>query len=205
MPFLIQTLAEPGKRFIGLEEASNRIGQGIEFGYCCLHACFAFRDAGFETFMINSNPETVSTDYDTADRLYFEPLTLEDVIGVLEAEKADGVIIQFGGQTPLKLAVALEEYLNSEEARQAGLKTRIVGTPPDSIDAAEDRDRFMAIFGRDEHSLRSRLLGRMKKRHELRRKSVTQLWSGLVVYWVGAEWRLCIMNRSWSGTCCRML
>eukprot|EP00186_Timspurckia_oligopyrenoides_P004214 CAMPEP_0182445076 /NCGR_PEP_ID=MMETSP1172-20130603/3328_1 /TAXON_ID=708627 /ORGANISM="Timspurckia oligopyrenoides, Strain CCMP3278" /LENGTH=1159 /DNA_ID=CAMNT_0024640779 /DNA_START=165 /DNA_END=3644 /DNA_ORIENTATION=- len=124
----------------------NRIGQGIEFDYCCVHACFALRDAGFETVMVNSNPETVSTDYDTADRLYFEPLTLEDVIGVIEAEKPDGLIIQFGGQTPLKLAVPLEQYLGSPEAADAGVTTKIWGTSPDSIDAAEDRDRFIEIL-----------------------------------------------------------
>lgn len=129
-----------------LGQGPNRIGQGIEFDYCCVHACFALRDAGYETVMINSNPETVSTDYDTADRLYFEPLTFEDVIAVLEAEKPDGILVQFGGQTPLKLAVALEKYLASDEAREAGLNCRILGTPPDSIDAAEDRDRFMAIL-----------------------------------------------------------
>lgn len=134
------------KKVVILGQGPNRIGQGIEFDYCCVHACFALRDAGFETVMINSNPETVSTDYDTADRLYFEPLTLEDVIGVLEAEKPDGIVVQFGGQTPLKLAVALEAYLASEEAQKAGLKCSILGTPPDSIDAAEDRDRFMAIL-----------------------------------------------------------
>lgn len=134
------------KKIVILGQGPNRIGQGIEFDYCCVHACFALRDAGFETVMINSNPETVSTDYDTADRLYFEPLTLEDVIAVLEAEKPDGVLVQFGGQTPLKLAVALEKYLESDEAKDMGLHCSILGTPPDSIDAAEDRDRFMAIL-----------------------------------------------------------
>lgn len=134
------------KKVVILGQGPNRIGQGIEFDYCCVHACFALRDAGFETVMINSNPETVSTDYDTADRLYFEPLTLEDVIGVLEAEKPDGIVVQFGGQTPLKLAVALEAYLASEEAQRAGVQCKILGTSPDSIDAAEDRDRFIAIL-----------------------------------------------------------
>lgn len=134
------------QKIVILGQGPNRIGQGIEFDYCCVHACFALKDAGYETVMINSNPETVSTDYDTADRLYFEPLTFEDVIGVLEAEKPDGILVQFGGQTPLKLAVSLEKYLNSEEAKQAGVTTKILGTPPDSIDAAEDRDRFMAIL-----------------------------------------------------------
>uniref|UniRef100_A0A7S3EGL8 Carbamoyl phosphate synthase arginine-specific large chain, chloroplastic n=2 Tax=Rhodosorus marinus TaxID=101924 RepID=A0A7S3EGL8_9RHOD len=125
----------------------NRIGQGIEFDYCCVHACFELREQGFETVMINSNPETVSTDYDTSDRLYFEPLTLEDVVAVLEAEQPDGIIVQFGGQTPLKLAVPLQRYLASDEAKEAGLgHTKILGTSPDSIDAAEDRDRFAAIL-----------------------------------------------------------
>ncbi len=109
----------------------NRIGQGIEFDYCCVHAVFALREAGFETIMVNCNPETVSTDYDTSDRLYFEPLTLEDVLEIIETEQPEGVIVQFGGQTPLKLAVALEA---------AGAP--IIGTSPDSIDRAEDRERF---------------------------------------------------------------
>lgn len=135
------------KKVVILGQGPNRIGQGIEFDYCCVHACFALRDAGFETVMINSNPETVSTDYDTADRLYFEPLTLEDVIGVIETEKPDGILVQFGGQTPLKLAVALDAYLHSDEAEEAGVRCKILGTSPDSIDAAEDRDRFMDILG----------------------------------------------------------
>jgi carbamoyl-phosphate synthase large subunit len=109
----------------------NRIGQGIEFDYCCVHAVMALREAGFETLMVNCNPETVSTDYDTSDRLYFEPLTLEDVLAITDLEQPEGVIVQFGGQTPLKLAVPLE---------QAGVP--ILGTPPDAIDRAEDRERF---------------------------------------------------------------
>ena len=113
----------------------NRIGQGIEFDYCCVHAVFALRDAGFETIMVNCNPETVSTDYDTSDRLYFEPLTLEDVLEIIEVEKPEGVIVQFGGQTPLKLAVPLEA---------AGAP--IIGTSPDSIDRAEDRERFEELL-----------------------------------------------------------
>jgi len=113
----------------------NRIGQGIEFDYCCVHAVFALREAGFETIMVNCNPETVSTDYDTSDRLYFEPLTLEDVLAIVERENPEGLIVQFGGQTPLKLAVALE---------QAGAP--ILGTSPDAIDRAEDRERFDALL-----------------------------------------------------------
>ena len=112
----------------------NRIGQGIEFDYCCVHAALALREAGFETIMVNCNPETVSTDYDTSDRLYFEPLTLEDVLEIIDKEKPIGVIVQYGGQTPLKLCRALEA---------AGAP--IIGTTPDSIDIAEDRERFQQL------------------------------------------------------------
>jgi carbamoyl-phosphate synthase large subunit len=119
----------------------NRIGQGIEFDYCCCHASYALRAAGFETIMVNSNPETVSTDYDTSDRLYFEPLTREDVLNIIEAEQPEGMIIQFGGQTPLKLAMPLQEYLEANPS----LPTKIWGTSPNSIDIAEDRERFEAI------------------------------------------------------------
>ena len=113
----------------------NRIGQGIEFDYCCVHAAFALRDAGYESIMVNCNPETVSTDYDTSDKLYFEPLTLEDVLAIHEKEKPDGVIVQFGGQTPLNLA---------NDLAAAGVK--ILGTSPDTIDLAEDRDRFRGMM-----------------------------------------------------------
>ncbi|MFP8966645.1 carbamoyl-phosphate synthase large subunit [Pokkaliibacter sp. CJK22405] len=113
----------------------NRIGQGIEFDYCCVHAALAMREDGYETIMVNCNPETVSTDYDTSDRLYFEPVTLEDVLEIVRIEKPVGVIVQFGGQTPLKLAVALEE---------AGVP--IIGTTPDAIDRAEDRERFQRML-----------------------------------------------------------
>jgi len=109
----------------------NRIGQGIEFDYCCVHAAFAIRDEGLESIMVNCNPETVSTDYDTSDKLYFEPLTVEDVLSIYEKEKPEGVIVQFGGQTPLNIA---------NELAQAGVN--IIGTSPDAIDLAEDRDRF---------------------------------------------------------------
>jgi carbamoyl-phosphate synthase large subunit len=121
----------------------NRIGQGIEFDYCCCHTSFALRADGFETIMVNSNPETVSTDYDTSDRLYFEPLTKEDVLNIIEAENPAGVIIQFGGQTPLKLAVPLQKYLSSDACT---VSTKIWGTSPDSIDTAEDRERFEKIL-----------------------------------------------------------
>jgi carbamoyl-phosphate synthase large subunit len=122
------------EKIIILGGGPNRIGQGIEFDYCCCHAAFALKEIGIESIMINCNPETVSTDYDTSDRLYFEPLTFEDVMNIVEIEKPDGVIVQFGGQTPLKLANALAK---------AGVK--IIGTSPDSIDAAEDRKRFNKI------------------------------------------------------------
>jgi carbamoyl-phosphate synthase large subunit len=123
------------RKIVILGSGPNRIGQGLEFDYCCCHASFAFREEGFETIMVNCNPETVSTDYDTSDRLYFEPLTFEDVMNVLEVEKPDGVVIQFGGQTPLKLALPLQ---------RAGV--RILGTSPDAIDLAEDRKRFSALL-----------------------------------------------------------
>ncbi|THB79714.1 MAG: carbamoyl-phosphate synthase large subunit [Desulfobulbaceae bacterium] len=123
------------KKIVILGGGPNRIGQGIEFDYCCVHASFALREIGVESIMINSNPETVSTDYDTSDKLYFEPLTREDVLNIIEQEQPDGVIVQFGGQTPLNLAVPLEE---------AGVK--IIGTPPDAIDRAEDRERFQQFL-----------------------------------------------------------
>src|SRR6185437_1613919 len=123
------------KKIAILGGGPNRIGQGIEFDYCCVHAVQALREEGFETIMVNCNPETVSTDYDTADRLYFEPLTREDVLNICEVEKPDGVIVQFGGQTPLRLAVGLG---------QAGVK--LLGTSADAIDRAEDRQRFGQVI-----------------------------------------------------------
>ncbi|MFI0845335.1 carbamoyl-phosphate synthase large subunit [Mesorhizobium sp. IMUNJ 23232] len=143
VPFAGETRSEAQvsarKKVVILGGGPNRIGQGIEFDYCCCHAAFALRDAGFEAIMVNCNPETVSTDYDTSDRLYFEPLTAEDVLEILRAEEESGelvgVIVQFGGQTPLKLADALEK---------AGIP--ILGTSPDMIDLAEDRDRFQKLL-----------------------------------------------------------
>ncbi len=125
------------RKIMILGSGPNRIGQGIEFDYCCVHAAFALREIGYETIMVNCNPETVSTDYDTSDRLYFEPLCLEDVLNITEREQPAGVIVQFGGQTPLKLAIPLE---------QAGVK--ILGTSPDAIDRAEDRERFKQLLQR---------------------------------------------------------
>src|SRR5581483_8537734 len=126
------------KKIVILGSGPNRIGQGIEFDYFCCHAAFALRDLGYETVMINCNPETVSTDYDTVDRLFFEPLTFEDVMGIIDREKSNGAevscVVQFGGQTPLKLALALQA---------AGVN--VIGTSPDSIDLAEDRERFSKL------------------------------------------------------------
>src|SRR5205085_7100832 len=119
------------KKIMVLGGGPNRIGQGIEFDYCCVHAALALREDGFETIMVNCNPETVSTDYDTSDRLYFEPITFEDVMEIVERERPDGVIVQFGGQTPLNLAMRLF---------RAGVP--VIGTSPESIDLAEDRKRF---------------------------------------------------------------
>src|SRR6202035_6041860 len=125
------------RKIIILGSGPNRIGQGIELDYCCCHASFALREDGFETIMVNCNPETVSTDYDTSDRLYFEPLTLEDVLAVIELEQPEGVIVQFGGQTPLRLAAGLV---------RAGV--RLLGTSVDAIDGAEDRGRFGELLRR---------------------------------------------------------
>ncbi|MEO7413413.1 MAG: carbamoyl-phosphate synthase large subunit, partial [Opitutaceae bacterium] len=130
-----EILPSTKKKIMILGGGPNRIGQGIEFDYCCVHASFALREIGFETVMVNSNPETVSTDYDTSDRLYFEPLTLEDVLEIYQQEKCDGVIVQFGGQTPLNLATALKAN-----------GVNIIGTSPESIEAAEDRKQFSAIL-----------------------------------------------------------
>ena len=141
-PYLYSTYEEEDeaqptdrKKIMILGSGPNRIGQGIEFDYCCCHASFALHEAGYETIMVNCNPETVSTDYDTSDRLYFEPLTFEDVMNIVDVEKPTGVIVQFGGQTPLNLAMRLHE---------AGVP--IIGTSPDSIDLAEDRKRFGALL-----------------------------------------------------------
>jgi carbamoyl-phosphate synthase large subunit len=123
------------RKVVILGSGPNRIGQGIEFDYCCVHGAFALKELGFETIMVNCNPETVSTDYDTSDRLYFEPLTLEEVLNIVERERPEGVIVQFGGQTPLKLAIPLA---------RAGV--RILGTSPDAIDRAEDRERFKQLL-----------------------------------------------------------
>ncbi len=130
-----EALPTDRKKIMVLGGGPNRIGQGIEFDYCCVHAALALREDGYETIMVNCNPETVSTDYDTSDRLYFEPLTLEDVLEIVDKEKPAGVIVQYGGQTPLKLARDLEAN-----------GVPIIGTTPDSIDVAEDRERFQQLL-----------------------------------------------------------
>src|SRR6201995_1452286 len=127
--------ATPKRKIMILGGGPNRIGQGIEFDYCCVHAAFALRELGFETIMVNSNPETVSTDYDTSDKLYFEPLTLEDVLNIYDQERPEGVFVQFGGQTPLNLASGL---------KAAGVP--ILGTQPESIEMAENRKLFAAML-----------------------------------------------------------
>src|ERR1051325_1017284 len=144
------------KKVIILGGGPNRIGQGIEFDYCCVHAAMALREEGIESIMVNCNPETVSTDYDTSDRLYFEPLTLEDVLAICDVEKPWGVIVQFGGQTPLKLAVAL-----------AAAGVPILGTSADAIDRAEDRERFGAVM--DKLGLRAPRWGIARNLDEARR------------------------------------
>ena len=125
------------KKIIILGGGPNRIGQGIEFDYCCCHSSFTLKEMGVQSIMINSNPETVSTDYDTSDKLYFEPLTFEDVMNIIDFEKPDGVIVQFGGQTPLNLAIRL---------MNAGVP--LIGTSPDAIDRAEDRERFKQFLNK---------------------------------------------------------
>ena len=166
------------KKVVILGGGPNRIGQGIEFDYCCCHAAFALREVGYETIMINCNPETVSTDYDTSDRLYFEPLTAEDVLEIIDTERSNGtlhgVIVQFGGQTPLKLAEALE-----------AANVPILGTSPDAIDLAEDRDRFKQLL--DKLGLRqpqngiaksARAGARHRRRHRLSDRDPAVLRAG---------------------------
>lgn len=176
------------KKILVLGGGPNRIGQGIEFDYCCVHAVLAMREDGYETIMVNCNPETVSTDYDTSDRLYFEPVTLEDVLEIVALEQPTGVIVQFGGQTPLKLARALEA---------AGVP--IIGTTPDQIDRAEDRERFQQMI--EQLSLRQPANTTVR--------SVEQAVSAaseigyplsfvLHMYWAVAPWKLFIARK----TCC---
>ena len=160
----------------------NRIGQGIEFDYCCVHAALAMRDDGYETIMVNCNPETVSTDYDTSDRLYFEPLTLEDVLEIVEVEKPKGVIIQFGGQTPLKLARALAEE-----------GVPIIGTSPEAIDRAEDRERFQQMVERLNLRQPPNAIARSTQEGCCwLKKLASPWWCAPRMYWVAARWKLFI-------------
>ena len=172
----------------------NRIGQGIEFDYCCVHAALAMREDGYETIMVNCNPETVSTDYDTSDRLYFEPVTLEDVLEIVDKEKPVGVIVQYGGQTPLKLALDLE---------RAGVP--IIGTSPDSIDIAEDRERFQKLL----HELGLRQPPNRTARTEEQAldagaaRSATRWSCGRATCSAAARWRSSTATRTSSATCAR--
>ena len=167
------------KKVMILGSGPNRIGQGIEFDYCCCHASFALQEMGVESIMVNCNPETVSTDYDTSDRLYFEPLTLENVLNICDTEKPDGVIVQFGGQTPLNLALPLKR-----------LGVPIIGTDPANIDLAEDRKLFGKLLDELAHS-RARQRHRHQRRRGLRggaRASAIRCWCGPATCWAGAPW-----------------
>ena len=157
----------------------NRIGQGIEFDYCCVHASFALKEDGFETIMVNCNPETVSTDYDTSDRLYFEPVTLEDVLHIIRIEKPTGIIVQLGGQTPLKLALSLLE---------AGAP--IIGTSPKDIDRAENRELFKGVL--DKLGLKQPINGTATSYSEAKKLQlilVIPLLYDLHMFWVDEPWK----------------
>ena len=188
--------AEPTdrKKIMVLGGGPNRIGQGIEFDYCCVHAALALREDGYETIMVNCNPETVSTDYDTSDRLYFEPLTLEDVLEIVDKEKPVGVIVQYGGQTPLKLALDLE---------RAGVP--IVGTSPDSIDIAEDRERFQKLLARarPEAAAEPHRAHRGAGAGSWPTRSAIRWWCGRATCSAAARWRSCTATRTSSATCAR--
>ena len=171
----------------------NRIGQGIEFDYCCVHAALAMREDGYETIMVNCNPETVSTDYDTSDRLYFEPVTLEDVLEIVRVEKPIGVIVQYGGQTPLKICRALEE---------AGVP--IIGTSPDAIDRAEDRERFQQMVQRLGLLQPQTLPHAVKKRPLLLLKKLVIRWlCAHPTYWEGVLWKSFMTKKSSNAICVR--
>ena len=150
----------PKKKVMILGGGPNRIGQGIEFDYCCVHAAFALKEDGFETIMVNSNPETVSTDYDTSDKLFFEPLTLEDVLHIYEREQCWGAIAQFGGQTPLNLALGLQKN-----------GVNIIGTSPQSIEIAEDRKFFAAMLRQAENSAAAQRHRHERSRGDRRRQN----------------------------------
>ena len=182
------------QKIIILGGGPNRIGQGIEFDYCCCHAAFALSDAGYETIMVNCNPETVSTDYDTSDRLYFEPLTEEDVLEIVRTERQNGevmgVIVQFGGQTPLKLAQALERA-----------NVPILGTSPDAIDLAEDRDRFKALIDRLGFGSRGAASpARRRRPRRSRRRSASRSSSGPLTCSAAGPWKSSTTKRSSTAT-----
>jgi carbamoyl-phosphate synthase large subunit len=180
------------KKIMVLGGGPNRIGQGIEFDYCCVHAALAMREDGYETIMVNCNPETVSTDYDTSDRLYFEPLSLEDILEIVNVEQPTGVIVQFGGQTPLKRALDLEAN-----------GVPIIGTSPDMIDAAEDRERFQKML----HELGLKQPPNRTARTEADAiRLAAEIGYPLVVRpsatcWAAAPWRSCTSRRTSSATC----
>ena len=187
-----EALPSARKKIMVLGGGPNRIGQGIEFDYCCVHAALAMREDGFETIMVNCNPETVSTDYDTSDRLYFEPVTLEDVLEIVNVEQPTGVIVQFGGQTPLKRARELEAN-----------GVPIIGTSPDMIDAAEDRERFQQLLQQ---------LGLKQPPNRTARTEADALALAAEIGYplVGAElrtgrpcWRSCTSRKILSATCAR--
>jgi carbamoyl-phosphate synthase large subunit len=179
------------KKIMVLGGGPNRIGQGIEFDYCCVHAALAMREDGYETIMVNCNPETVSTDYDTSDRLYFEPLSLEDILEIVNVEQPTGVIVQFGGQTPLKRALDLEAN-----------GVPIIGTSPDMIDAAEDRERFQKML--HELGLKqppNRTARTRKTPSAWPPRSAIRWWCARATCWAAAPWRSCTSRRTSSATC----
>jgi len=182
------------KKIMVLGGGPNRIGQGIEFDYCCVHAALAMREDGYETIMVNCNPETVSTDYDTSDRLYFEPLTLEDVLEIVDKEKPVGVIVQYGGQTPLKLALDLEAN-----------GVPIIGTTPDMIDAAEDRERFQKLLHDLEPAPAAQCHRPYRSRSAAKRPLpwATRWWCAPAMCWVAARWKSCTSSATWSATCAK--
>ena len=181
-------------RVVILGAGPNRIGQGIEFDYACVHAAYALEEAGFESVMLNSNPETVSTDYDTSSRLYFEPLAAEDVLAVCRREAPVGVIAQFGGQTPLRLARILQEE-----------GFAILGTSPDAIDLAEDRGKFAEVLAEldDPRAAARARRGRSRRRGRWRAGSGTRSSYGPPTSWAGGRWRSCTTTTSWSGSSAR--
>ena len=188
--------AEPTdrKKVMILGSGPNRIGQGIEFDYCCCHASFALQDEGVESIMVNCNPETVSTDYDTSDRLYFEPLTLENVLNIVDVEKPDGVIVQFGGQTPLNLALPLKR-----------LGVPIIGTDPENIDLAEDRKLFGKLLDDLEDSVARKRHGdqRRRSRATSRGALATRCWCAPATCSAAAPWSSPTTKTPFANTCAK--